>query len=242
MDNQVRFLSKYFIDHDSAQELVHGTDILVTYVEDRTFIQEIQEKKLEPEFFTLETVVEAITASFPDDYIGIIENYFLMLIFDAWVGVQDRHFDNWAGVRSIYGKHAPYFSPIYDSARGLFWNEREEKLKKWVQQNQTEVQIDKQIRNSTPQVGLNTLGKVNHFKLAEVILSDRFIQIKSKAGSIFTVNSLIAVREMIQKEFEGLLSDIRIELIVRSLEKKVKCYRNFFKKYSSIIDICTFNI
>lgn len=227
MDNQIRFLSKYFIDHDADQELVHGTDILASYVGDRPFIQEIQQKKLESDFFSLETVVDAVTQLFPSNYTKILENYFLMLVFDAWVGVQDRHFDNWAVVRSIYGKHAPYFSPIYDSARGLFWNEKEEKIKNWHQYKQINTQIEKQIRHSLPQVGLNACGKVNHFQLVEEILSDRFLPIKSKAASIFNEESLLSVRKMIRNEFDGLLSNIRINLIINCLEIRFQTLTNF---------------
>jgi hypothetical protein len=223
MDDQVRFLSRYFINYESGQELVHGTDILATYLGDRSFVEEIQVKKREKEFFFLETVVDAIRKMFPENHTEIIENYFLMLIFDAWVGVQDRHFNNWAVVRNIFEKHAPYFSPIYDSARGLFWNETEKKLQTWLKNNQVEMQVELQIRNSMPQVGLSDNEKPNHFKLIEVILSDRFLPIKAKAGSIFTEDALPRVLNMVETEFEGILSRVRINMIVKCLQ--IRYYR-----------------
>lgn len=229
INNQVRFLSKYFIDHDKGQELVHGTDILVAHLNDRNFVREVQITKREPEFFTLETTVEAITNMFPKNHNEIIEAYFLMLIFDAWVGVQDRHFDNWAIVRNIFGKNDPYFSPIYDSARGLFWNEREEKILNWFQYKQVDAQIENQIRNSMPQVGLNTMGKVSHFVLIEEVLSDRFISIKSKARAVFSQNAMNLVQKMIETEFEGILSRSRIRLIIRCLNVRYIKLQNFLQ-------------
>jgi len=227
IDNQVRFLSKYFID-PYKQELVHGTDILAAYVDDRPFIHEIQKNKREPEFFTLETVVDAIKHMFPEHYNEIIEQYFLMLIFDAWVGVQDRHFDNWAVVRSIYGTNAPYFSPIYDSARGLFWNEREEKIIIWYKYKQLESQIERLINTSMPQVGIMAGEKTNHFRLIEEILSDKFIPIKSKASTIFSPHGLAKTQKMIEAEFDGLLSKRRIYLINKCLHIRYLKLKDLF--------------
>lgn len=218
INKQVRFLSKYFINHELGQELMHGADVLSIYFSDRPFVVEIQEKKREPEFFTLDIVCDAVKTVFPKEHVEIIECYFLMLIFDCWVGVQDRHFENWGIIKDIYGKSTPTFSPIYDSARGLFWNEKEEKLLSWIKYKQVDMQIDLQIKKSMPQVGLNQGQKVNHFTLIEEILRDQIIPIKSKARTIFTDQALLNVEKMIQKEFVGILSNERISLIVRCLQ------------------------
>lgn len=215
---QIRFLSRYFINH-SSQELVHGADILAIYLEDKTFVEEVQKKRREHEFFTLDMVYDAIMSSFPKDHILILEGYFLMLIFDCWLGVQDRHFENWGVIRSIYGNEPPRFSPIYDSARGLFWNEAEKKIQSWIQYKQVDAQIEILAKKSRPQVGLKSV-KVNHFELIEEILTDKYVPIRQKARLIFTDAALENVKKMVKKDFKFALSNMRIELIIKCIEAR----------------------
>ncbi|MFN0033844.1 MAG: HipA domain-containing protein [Saprospiraceae bacterium] len=215
---QIKFLSKYFLKPEKGQELVHGMDILATHLGDRTFVEEIAVKKRERDFFTLEDTVAAIEQVFPYERTAILEAFFLMLCFDTWVGVQDRHFQNWGVVRDIYEKKRPYFSPIYDSARGLFWNHTEKKIADWVKAKQAEQQIESQIKNSMPQLTLTNKPKVNHFELAEALLSDRFLPFKSIARKIFTDESLERVQVMVRKEFGQMFSQSRVDLICKCLE------------------------
>ncbi len=216
--DQVRFLSKYFLNPEKGQELIHGIDILAAHLGDRTFIEEIALQKKEKEFFTLEDTIEAINQSFPEEKVPILESFFLMLCFDTWVGVQDRHFQNWGVVRDISGRNKPYFSPIYDSARGLFWNFKESRIIEWAGQQQIEQQIQNQINKSAPQMNLTGATGINHFELAQVLLSDRFIPFKFIAEQIFTDERLRLVQKMIVKEFGGLLSKHRLALILKCLE------------------------
>jgi hypothetical protein len=45
-----------------------------------------------------------------------------MLLFDAYVGCTDRHLFNWGViVNSRRPEQRPRFSPLFDSARGLYW-------------------------------------------------------------------------------------------------------------------------
>jgi len=166
----------------------------------------------------LEDTVQAISQFFPEERSAILESFFLMLCFDAWIGVQDRHFQNWGIVRDIYGKNKPYFSPIYDSARGLFWNFQESKIFEWTKSKQIDQQIQNQIKNSVPQMGLAERPKISHFDLAEVVLSDHFLPFKSIARETFTDQGLVRVKKMIHTEFSGLLSENRMALILRCLE------------------------
>jgi len=218
VSGQVKFLSKYFLNPEQGQELVHGIDILAAYVDDRAFVEEIAVKKKERVFFTLEDTVAAIEQVFPSELTTILESFFIMLCFDAWVGVQDRHFQNWGVVRDIYGEKPPYFSPIYDSARGLFWNQTENKISEWAKAKQFEQQAENQIKNSVPQFTLRERQKINHFDLAEVLLCDEFLPLKSVACKIFTDEGLNRVQRMIRREFRQLLSRNRVNLICKCLE------------------------
>lgn len=216
---QVRFLSRYFLD-PGTQELVHGSNILSQYLNDRTFVLDIEEKRLEKEFFTLEETIKAIEVCFPEDSPLILEKFFLMLFFDAWVGVQDRHCSNWGIVRHIDNKHRPYFSPIYDSARGLFWNDYEKNLLKYKQNNQLDQLIEKRMKNSQPQFCLLNKSNINHFELVQHVWENGLIKNPSYFRQIFSHDSLNAVKKMVIKDFFSLLGRDRVELILQCLTKR----------------------
>lgn len=124
---QLRFLSRYFL-HSEKQELIHGADIFAGFLNDRTFVEEIEEKQLARDFFTMQFTREALQYTFPHEWESLLKEFVKMLLFDALVGNNDRHFYNWGIVRHIESLHKPYFSPVYDTARGLFWNESEKKI------------------------------------------------------------------------------------------------------------------
>lgn len=226
--NQLRFLSKYFLKPELGQELVHGSNILATYLGDDSFVVAVENNRRESEFFTLQETIRAIIHLFPAEYPEIIKQFSLMLCFDAWVGVQDRHFHNWGVVRNIYGSHAPYFSPIYDSARGLFWNFHESKINEWIRARQLEQQIENQIKNSMPQVGLEGRLKANHFEVVRYLLSDHEHSIRPVARKVFTSEALQRVQKMIHSEFSGLLSPNRILLITKCLEIRHQHFTQLF--------------
>lgn len=89
---------------------------------------------------------------------------------DALIGNNDRHFYNWGIITNISGKEKPIFSPIYDTARGLFWNEHEDKLKRILQdKNRLPQFIMSYAENSVPKIGWEGLNKLNYFDLIEQI-------------------------------------------------------------------------
>ena len=53
---QLRFLSKYFLNENGDEELVHGADIFAGYVGDRDFVEKIEEEQRAREVFTLQFV------------------------------------------------------------------------------------------------------------------------------------------------------------------------------------------
>lgn len=121
INGQLRFMSKLF-RNDTEQMLVHGADLYSGYLGDREFVEEIEEKQLARQFFTVSFTHEALRHIFPYHYEDIFLCFVRMLIFDAIVGNNDRHFYNWGVLKHLRTKHAPFFSPIYDTARALFWN------------------------------------------------------------------------------------------------------------------------
>lgn len=62
-----------------------------------------------------------------------------ILVFDGIVGNNDRHFYNWAIVTyKKRTKKIPFISPVYDTARGLMWNQSDEQIKKLSKLNEAQ--------------------------------------------------------------------------------------------------------
>ncbi|PIX33093.1 MAG: hypothetical protein COZ59_10525 [Bacteroidetes bacterium CG_4_8_14_3_um_filter_31_14] len=128
LGGQIRFLSKYFITDKNDQVLEHGADLYAGFLNDKEFVEKIEKKGKSPEFFTVEFTEKVLKHFFKENSKTIFNEFCNMLLFDSLIGNNDRHFYNWGIVRSISKKNEPYFSPIYDTARGLFWNDHEDKI------------------------------------------------------------------------------------------------------------------
>lgn len=124
---QLPFLSPYFLN-PMKEELVHGADILVGYLNEDSphFVEEVDKQKLTREWFTLQFVESAVSNMFLYQKEEIMHKLVKLLIFDVLVGNNDPHFFNRRVVRSIDGSFQPYSSPVYHTARALFWNDSEE--------------------------------------------------------------------------------------------------------------------
>lgn len=151
--NQIRYLSKYFLKKN--ERLIHGAEVLETYLRDRDFVQQVLAEKQESEFFTFKFINEAVQNMFPNEYEDIISNLFRMITFDCIIGSQDRHFYNWGIIYSVGTKRLSRFSPIYDTARGLFWNILEKKIY-LLSNNEKEMRkwINNYIQKSKPCMGI----------------------------------------------------------------------------------------
>src|SRR5690625_7874452 len=99
---------------------MHGAEIYAVYLnEDISFIDEIEDNKLSPEFFTLNFTYESFKNSFPKYYKELFCDLLEMLTFDAITGNNDRHFYNWGEVTDIQNIKIHRFAPIYDNIRVL---------------------------------------------------------------------------------------------------------------------------
>ncbi|CAN5121290.1 hypothetical protein BH23BAC3_BH23BAC3_18240 [soil metagenome] len=86
---QLRFLSKYFLKKD--ERLMHGAEIYAANLnEDIGFVEEIEDKKMSPEFFTVSFTYYAFKNSFPEHYNDLFCDLLEMLAFDAITGNNDR--------------------------------------------------------------------------------------------------------------------------------------------------------
>lgn len=220
MGGQLRFLSRYFLN-PIKEELVHGADILAGYLNEDSprFVEEVDKQKLTTEWFTLQLVDNAVTNMFPYQKDDIMHKLSMLIIFDAFVGNNDRHFFNWGVIRSIDGSFQPYFSPIYDTARGLFWNYSEDKMKEIVEINKTtDAHIIKYCKTSRPKIGWEGEKKLNHFKIFEKIYTNEFYVSATEIRTLLSPSLLEQMTTEVKTNFCNLMSKNRIMMICKCLE------------------------
>ncbi|MCC5842576.1 MAG: HipA domain-containing protein [Opitutales bacterium] len=222
---QLRFCSRYFLE--PGESLVHGAEIFWGYLDDRAFVERIEAEKQARNFFTFGFVQDALLEMFPDEAHEILEAFVKMLIFDALVGNNDRHFYNWGVVLHPEGKFAPRFSPIYDTARALFWNFAEDRLAAIRRDNGKYLQwLRKYCTGSKPKIGWDGQEDLNHFDLLRHIfrpkngwrpLADHFQrdQVMPRVENVLD-----------HPEFEQLLSPMRREIILDCLSERLNLFES----------------
>jgi HipA-like C-terminal domain len=211
---QVRFMSRYFLR--PQEQLAHGVEIFAQYVEDRAMIEEIAASRLEQEFYTFQTVSKMIAATFPRQcdliMVGLVE----MIAYDAIVGNNDRHPANWGIVVGVRRDVEPRFSPIFDTARGLFWNCSEGTVRRMAKEPAA---FDAYVRKCYPQIGWDGVRRVNHFELIQRIWGE-FPQYRPVLARLTDGMGVAAACRVVVGEFGHLLSNERLTLIQKCLTRR----------------------
>lgn len=208
---QIRFLSRYFLK--PGEQLIHGAQIFSGYVADEAFIEEIERVNSARDFFTCQFVEEAIRHRFPNHAAPLLEAFMKLLVFDAIVGNNDRHFYNWGVITDFKNTAIPRFSPIYDTARGLFWNKKEQWVKEIVKYPQNlQKTLENYVNSSQPKTGWEGAQNINHFKLIEQIYrnDERFCDV---CLELLNFRKLEAVIDLLDQDFKSLMSSERRYLI-----------------------------
>lgn len=215
-DDQIRFLSRYFLEEDES--LVHGAEIVAGRLVDALFVEEVEEQHLEKEIFTFQVLCEALRTLFPARGSTIVLDFLSMIAFDALVGNQDRHLYNWGVIVHPRGVREPRFSPIFDTARGLFWNTGDSGLVRYADPTV----LKKYVVAARPLIGWDGEERVNHFRLVRNIasLSPEYGDHLRMVGSF----DRMGLERMIDAEFSRLLSTARLELIKRCLQVRFDLY------------------
>lgn len=218
-ENYIRFLSEHF--HNSEQSLEHGANILSRYINESNteWIDEMDKNRTLKGEITFVDIENAIKNVFKSQADAIIEQLVHMLLFDALSGNNDRHYYNWGVITHIKNEHKPYFSPVYDSARGLFWNKSDKKIislhaQLKIGDNKT---IEKYVQKSAPKISIPGNKKCNHFQLIEYLKNNHYIS-KSHINVWSNKESLHEVIGTLNKEFKPLFIQERRSVIKEILE------------------------
>lgn len=212
---QIRFLSRYFLTGN--EQLVHGAQIFSGYLEDEELVEQIEREQMSRDLFTFQFVEASLQNQFPGHASQLLESFVKLLVFDAIIGNNDRHFYNWGVIADITGKNIPRFSPIYDTARGLFWNISEsqivERFKKPKEMNDF---LRKYVNKSLPKTGWEDTKDINHFKLIELLFKNdkRYCDV---CRELLNFEKLNAVIDLLNREFAALMSIERRQIIKHCL-------------------------
>ena len=208
INGQLRFLSRYFLDVNK-ETLTHGAEIFAGFLEDQAFVESVEKAKLSRNFFTLQFVEMAVAKAFPQEKNAIMSDLVNLLLFDAMVGNNDRHYFNWAVVQPFEKGKSAYFSPAYDTARGLFWNASDEQLAMRIRQKDVARYVKKYCDGAKPKLGWKDAGDLNHFRMVKEIFDNQFYITQEKIRNLFRQEMLAAMRETINKEFGRFFSKER---------------------------------
>lgn len=218
---QLRFCSRYFLRPD--QSLTHGAELFWGYLDDRSFVEGIEAANESRNVFTFQFVQDAILHRYPDHAYEILDDFVKMLLFDAIVGNNDRHFYNWGVIEHPEGKHPPRFSPIYDTARALFWNTSEKKLGALYKSEKHYLRkLEDYVQGSKPKIGWDDSPEVNHFTLVKELYdcSEQWRELILKFDGV----KIRKAAEMLlfEDEFTDLMSNLRKRVVLDSLDARLK--------------------
>ncbi|MGM0613889.1 MAG: HipA domain-containing protein [Bacteroidota bacterium] len=231
LGGQIRFLSKYFLSNPAIQVLEHGAELYAGYLNDKEFVEKVEEDNKARELFTVQVTNEVIKHFYKEQADEIFKEYIKMLVFDAIIGNNDRHFYNWGVINDVKGIQKPVFSPIYDTARALFWNYHENRIQELANdKNYRNAHINKYVENSFPKTGWDGYTKINHFELMNKLHEEGFLENIQIIKDIFYSGSFIHdVLNRINKDFKGILSQERINLINYCLLYRYDTIRKILK-------------
>ncbi len=230
-ENYIRYLSEHF--HSEEQILSHGANILTSYLnEDSTdWIDDLDRtNKLKGEI-NIDDVMQALKIVFPKDHETIIDGFLNMILFDALTGNNDRHYYNWGVISHLRNLHAPYFSPIYDTARGLFWNNSDKDLLSLHKEltSDNKIRLSNYVLKSVPKISVPANPKCNHFDLIIHLLAKKCFN-KKHIDTWTNRNHLKKVLDKLDADFSHLFINERKEVIQYTLEARFQKICDIFKK------------
>lgn len=229
INNQIRFLSKVFLDSQN-KILEHGAELYHGYIGDKEFVEDIEKKQLARDFFTLSFTKETFDHIYPDQAEDLFLSFAEMLIFDAIIGNNDRHFYNRGILKHIHNKYQPTFSPIYDTARGLLWNRSEQFIDKLANnKNQCDTFLTKYIEHSKPKIGIEKHKVNNHFDLVTKLNDNSFRGTREIIHNLINEKNLTICNELIMDEMRSLLSSNRRVLINKCLTLRFRTLLNLLR-------------
>ena len=221
LDGVLHFLSRSFRT-DPAEQLLHGS-LLVEAIglANQTELDCINTAARQQDIFDIDfvraVIYEVCTADADKVFAALVE----MLMFDALIGSMDRHPRNWGVLRTATEPVQYSFSPLYDSARALLWEKRDDKLE--ALENSPE-EFRRYIQRFRPRIGLPSSaghkGQCTHIDLIQYLLmTHREVTLSAYAKIQIDVQR-VAKGLLQQYPFRRAFSRLRARLILRLLVER----------------------
>ncbi len=163
----------------------------------------------------------SIKSVYPEQFEVLMESLVKMLIFDAIVGNNDRHFYNWGVIEKDKGTARNVrFAPVYDSARGLYWNMDDNNIKRILSvHNSGGSQLVNYIKKASPRISFESNSDANHFELLAFILCNR----RQYHGLVTEISSHTVEKRVLnylQNNFAPFFSKERNEIVTFTLKQR----------------------
>lgn len=219
----VRFMSRVFVR--PGESLVHGIEIAGRYLQANNqelhSVFDLGNKRFEREFYTLEIIVHMLReiGRTEEERRRLVADFGRMVVFDAFVGVQDRHAENWGLIECSLRPEDPYrLAPIYDTARGLFVTHSDEDLAA-LAKGDLEKEVMKYAEKSKPVFGCicDDVTKINHFSLLEHMVTKLRADFGTIARGLVGAIDVSAIEKRLRIKYARMISRARMDLIATLL-------------------------
>jgi len=227
-NGQIRFLSKYFLKKEEV--LVHCANLYAKCFNGDQFITHIEKNNLEKKINNIQLFKNCVSMAYGHHANIIFSEFIKMILFDALVGNNDRHFYNYGIIESINSNSEPRFTPIYDTARGLLWNISDKKIISLRNDKKAKQSfLEKYIRDSKPKIGWHNNQDIDHFQMVQFIKSTETGLNKQTIKEFFDNDKLNASITLLDKKFNVLLNAERLELVKQCLILRFNKLKEIFK-------------
>ena len=214
--HDVRFLSRNFIV-PGQDTLVHGIELVARYFQTNSDEVEsafgLKNRKQEHNLYTIDNILTVLMSLYPKEIRHLREGFFRMLAFDAFIGAPDRHGMNWGVLEPLVNSSSIRFSPIYDTARGLFREYSDADLIEKAQQRGRECFLENYAERSRPIFSTGQGQTDNHFSLVKWISVKYPHACRNTICKVFNAVDILSIERMLQQRFRRIITQDRIGFI-----------------------------
>ena len=230
-------MSRFFLR--PGESLNHGAEVVASCFQMREdeLRQQVYGRENERKFYTVDLirgVLEEVVLN--DQACGkrLVDAFSRMMAVDSLLGLNDRHPQNWGVIfHTIKTSVPPRFAPLFDSARGLFWNVPDNRFKEWERSGTRKKNIESYSRRSTPLIGIDGQSDPNHFDVIDYMVNlapgDHFAR---SVRSVIQAFPIKTIRDLLDSVASDYFSPLRLGYIAELLELR----------YHTLSKICKINI
>lgn len=225
----IRFLSRNFVMR-GQYELFHGIDLFARYFNAKTAefkdAFNLKNRQSERDFYTIDNVLGVLMSLFPEQFESLKKDFFRMLAFDAFIGAPDRHAMNWGVLEPLDAEpNEAGFAPIFDTARGLFWNYPDKRLLTEERKYGRNGFLERYANKSRPVLNTGHHKRPNHFDLIKLILNGTDNPGRDAIREVFDAVDICSIEHLLQRRFRRIITQRRIEFIRDLLSHRIERIR-----------------